>query len=356
MSRLSTASGMTGGATDSVDVVIVGAGPCGLAAAIALQGAGLAYVVLDQSCLVSAIVGYPVYMTFFSNAEKLAIGNVPFTIGGEKPTRREALAYYRNVVSHFALRVRQYEPVHAIARTGSEFAVRSRTQGGDERETRCRAVVIATGYFGTPNRLGVAGEELPHVTHDFREGHPAFQQPVVVVGGGNSAAETALDLHRAGARVTLIHAFPELDKGIKPWVAPDLANRIAEGSIAAHYAARVVRIEPDHVVVAKGEGGGGDGTRERVPAAQVYLMIGYTPAAGLLRDLHVAIDEGTGIPAHDPLTMETTVPGIFVAGVIASGYDANKIFIENGRIHGARIAAALGQRSLRIADHPRLSA
>ncbi|GAC1516304.1 MAG: YpdA family putative bacillithiol disulfide reductase [Gemmatimonadaceae bacterium] len=326
---------------ERVDVVVVGAGPCGLATAISLQQAGLSYVILDRSCVVSAIVGYPVYMTFFSNAEKLAIGNVPFTIGGEKPTRREALMYYRNVVEHFGLRVRQYEPVHGVERRGSGFAVHSRTQGGAERTTLCRAIVIATGYFGTPNRLGVAGEELPHVTHDFREGHPAFQQDVVVVGGGNSAAETVLDLYRAGARVTLIHAFPELDKGIKPWVAPDLANRIKEGSVAAHYGARLTRIEADHVTIEKGSG------VERVHATQVYLMIGYTPAAGLLRDLHVPIDEVTGVPAHDPQTMETTVPGVFVAGVLASGYDANKIFIENGRVHGERIVSALRATAVR---------
>jgi thioredoxin reductase (NADPH) len=340
----------------STDLAIVGAGPCGLAAAIAAGRAGLRAVVLERGCLVSGIASYPTYMTFFSTAERLAIGDVPFSVATEKPTRRDALAYYRTVTRHFGLDVRQYQTVEEIVRVGggtggaergaagtegrpARFVVRSRTRDGLMHETAAHAVVVATGYFGHPNRLGVPGEDLPHVTHLFREGHEAFEQPVVVVGGGNSAVDAALDLYRAGAQVTLVHFLPALDRNIKPWVLPDITNRIAEGSIAARFESRVTAIEPHEVVLATPCG------EERVPAEHVYPMLGYQPNAALLHQLGVDIDPATGIPAHDPATMETSVPGVFIAGVLASGYDANKTFIENGRHHGDLIAAALaGER------------
>ena len=328
-----------------VDVAVVGAGPCGLAAAIAAGKRGLSAVVFDRACLVSGVASYPTYMTFFSTAERLSIGGVPFVVATEKPTRRDALAYYRAVTTHFGLDVRQYEPVEEVVRLGGEassaserrprFVVRSRSRDGVLHETAAHAVVIATGYFGHPNRLGVPGEKLPHVTHLFHEGHEGFDQPVVVVGGGNSAVDAALDLYRSGALVTLVHFGPELDRNIKPWVLPDIQNRIAEGSIAARFEARVTAIEPREVVLATPRGD------ERVAAEHVYLMLGYQPNAGLLRQLEVPIDPATGIPAHDPTTMETALPGVFIAGVLASGYDANKTFIENGRDHGTLIAARL---------------
>jgi thioredoxin reductase (NADPH) len=326
-----------------VDVAIGGAGPCGLAAAIAAGERGLSAVVFDRSCLVSGGAGYPTYMTFFSTAERLAIGGVPFVVATEKPTRRDALAYYRAVTRHFGLVVRQYEPVEAVERSGdraagpARFVVRSRTRDGVKHETRAGAVVVATGYFGHPNRLGVPGETLPHVTHLFGEGHEGFDQPVVVVGGGNSAVDAALDLDRAGARVTLVHFGPALDRNIKPWVMPDIQGRINEGSIAARFDSRVAAIEPREVVLATPRG------EERVAADHVYLMLGYQPNAGLLEQLGVPIDRATGIPDHDPATMETALPGLFIAGVLASGYDANKTFIENGRDHGTLIAERLAR-------------
>jgi len=365
--------------TDAVvDVAVVGAGPCGLAAGIALKRAGLRATILDRSCVVSGIYGYPTFMTFFSTAERLSIGGVPFVVPTEKPTRRDALAYYRTLVRHFGLHVRQYEtververlratgspegrrsagsppdlslllagadavtdspPAGAATRLPSRFRLHSVTRAGERRVTEAGAVVVATGYFGHPNRLGVPGEDLPHVTHLFKEGHEAFDQPVVVVGGGNSAVDAALDLYRAGARVTLVHFGPSLDPNIKPWVRPDIENRIKEGSIAARFESRVCAIEPRDVVLATPQG------EARVPADHVYLMLGYQPNAALLHALAVPLDPTTGIPAHDPATMETAVPGVFIAGVLASGYDANKTFIENGRHHGDLIAAALAAR------------
>lgn len=322
-----------------LDLLIIGAGPCGIAAAISAQRAGLDAEIVEAHSVVSTITQYPTYVRFFSTAEKLSLGGVPFVVATEKPSRRDALAYYREIVRHFALRVRQYERVTSIDRDGETFRVTSSTRSGEKRVTAARAVVVATGYFGSPNYLRVPGEDLAHVSHVYREGHEAFDQDVVVVGGGNSAAEAALDLWRSGARVTLTHFGPTFDKRIKPWVQPDLENRVKEGNIAAKWNARVTRIEPDAVVVDTPDG------EERLPASFVYVMTGFAPNTDLLKQVGVPIDAVTGIPAHDPETLETTVPGVFIAGVVVAGFDANKVFIENGRYHGDRIVARLLGRS-----------
>jgi thioredoxin reductase (NADPH) len=323
------------GSDNELDLLIVGGGPCGLAAAISAQRAGLSVAVVEAEVIVSTIAHYPTYVRFFSTAEKLSLGDVPFVVATEKPSRRDALAYYRAVVRHFEIPVRQYERVTSINRAADGFLVRSRQRSDHERETRAKAVVVATGYFGSPNYLKVPGEELPHVAHVYREGHEAFDQDVVVVGGGNSAAEAALDLWRSGARVTLVHFGPTFDKRIKPWVLPDFANRMKEGSIATRWNSRVSRIEKDAVVMT------GESGEERLPAAFVYVMTGFAPQLDLLRQVKVPIDPQTGIPAHDPVTLETPVPGLFIAGVVVAGYDANKVFIENGRYHGDKIVARL---------------
>jgi thioredoxin reductase (NADPH) len=312
----------------------VGGGPCGLAAAISAQRAGLKPLVLEGNAICSTIASYPTYVRFFSTAEKLSLGDVPFVVAADKPTRRDGLAYYRSVVRHFDIPVRQYERVTRIAGTRGAFIAHSTTAAGN-RETTAPAVAIATGYFGSPNRLRVPGEDLPHVTHVYREGHEAFLQQVVVVGGGNSAAEAALDLWRSGASVTLVHFGPTFDKRIKPWVLPDFENRVKDGSIAVRWNSRVTRIEPDAVSVMTDE------RIERLDATRVYVMTGFAPDLELLRQLRVPIDEHTGIPSHDPATLETSVPGVFIAGVVVAGFDANKVFIENGRYHGDKIVACL---------------
>lgn len=329
-----------------LDLLIIGAGPCGLAAAISAQRAGLSAEVVEAHSVVSTITHYPTYVRFFSTAEKLSLGGIPFVVATEKPSRRDALAYYREVVRHFGLIVRQYERVTSIEREGDTFRVLSTTRSGEKKVTMAKAVVIATGYFGSPNYLRVPGEELPHVAHVYREGHEAFDQDAVVIGGGNSAAEAALDLWRSGARVTLTHFGPTFDKRIKPWVQPDFENRVKEGNIAAKWNARVTRIEADAVFVDTPEG------EQRLPASFVYVMTGFAPNTELLKKLDVPIDPVTGIPSHDPETLETSVPGVFIAGVVVAGFDANKIFIENGRYHGDKIVARLLGRAAPVEPQP----
>ncbi len=331
--------------SDAVDLLVVGAGPCGLACAVSAMRAGMKALVLEGHVVASTILHYPTYVHFFSTAEKLGIGGLPFIIADAKPTRREGLAYYRSAVRHFGITVRQYERVTSIEGKRGHFTVRSLTRSGRECLTSAKAVVVATGYFGSPNRLGVPGEELPHVSHVFTEGHVAFQEDVVVVGGGNSAAEAALELYRAGGRVTLTHFGPTFDKKIKPWILPDLENRVKEGAIAVRWHSRVRSIDTEHVTIVTEEPGGAR-REERLPAQLVFVMTGFAPNTDLLREAGVPIDSATGIPAHDPETLETSVPGLFIAGVVTAGYDANKVFIENGRYHGDRIVAALlGQQA-----------
>jgi bacillithiol disulfide reductase len=331
-----------------LDLLIVGGGPCGLAAAISAQRAGLQALVVEGASVVSTIAHYPTYVRFFSTAEKLSLGDMPFVIATEKPTRRDGLAYYRAVVKHFAIPLRQYERVTSIERNGAGFVVHSDSRAHGAQRTEARAVVVATGYFGSPNYLRVPGEDLPHVTHVYREGHEAFDQDVVVIGGGNSAAEAALDLWRSGARVTLVHFGPTFDKKIKPWVLPDFVNREKEGSIAARWESRVSRIERGSLIITSPRG------EERLAADLVYVMTGFAPNMDLLREIGVPIDPATGIPSHDPDTLETSVPNVFIAGVVVAGFDANKVFIENGRYHGDKIIARLLGR--RAPSEPKLSA
>jgi thioredoxin reductase (NADPH) len=332
-----------------IDILVVGAGPCGLAVAIAARERGLNCVLFDRGAVTQAMMEHPTYTTYFSGPEKLEIGGIPFTTAGDKPTRREALRYYRRVTAYFDLDVRQYEEVVEVERSGSEFLVRTRARGG-ARGYRALNVVIATGYFDTPRRLDVPGQDLEKVSYYFREPYPYFDQDLIVVGGGNSAADAALTCWREGARVTIVHLFDELDRGVKPWVKPDIENRIAEGSIPALWRHRLVEIRADEVEVESLD------SRERSTLRNdwVLAMIGYVPDAGFLHRLGVTIDPVTGIPAFDPDTMCTEVEGLYIAGVLAAGYDANKIFIENGKLHGPLIAADVARRVFGAVPEPEL--
>jgi thioredoxin reductase (NADPH) len=328
-----------------LDLAVIGAGPCGLAVGVAAKRARLTCSLFDKGPVAASLMRYPLYMTFFSTPDKLEIG-VPFVTAGDKPTRREALTYYRKVAEHFELDVRQYHTVRRVTRTADELELVAEHPGAAEPETiRCRQVVFATGYFESPNLLGVPGENLPHVSHFFGEAHPYWQQRVVVVGGGNSAVEAALELCRVGARVTVVHFLGEFDRGVKPWVLPDITNRVKEGRVAVRWCSRVVEIARSHVVVRRDP----DGERETLPADFVLALTGYAADLSLLRSVGVTVDEASGVPRHAPDTLETNIPGVYVAGVLASGFDANKIFIENGREHGGRICAHIKSKPPRVA-------
>jgi thioredoxin reductase (NADPH) len=326
--------------SDQTAIVVIGAGPCGLAVGAAARAAGLSCVLLDKGPVVSSIERYPIDMTFFSTADHLEIRGVPFITNSDKPTRSQALNYYRRIVEYFDLDVRQYEEVVRVERQGGEFEVHTRRPAGSERSVRTASLVVATGYFDTPNLLDVEGEELPKVTHYFREPHRYFDQDVLVVGGGNSAVETALATWRAGARVTMVHLFDDFDPGVKPWVLPDIRNRVSSGEIQAAWGSRVVAIEPDRVRICLVSGG----AERWISNDFVLAMTGFRPDPRFLEALGAKIDSTTGIPVHDPETMETSVPGLFIAGVLAAGFDANRIFIQNGREHGDLIVDSLRMR------------
>ena len=325
--------------SDTLDLAVVGAGPCGIAVGVAAAERQLRAVLFDRSCVTSSLVEYPYYMTFFSTAEKLEVGDVPFTIPDPKPTRREALAYYRRVVRQYALDVRQYQEVVDVTGAEGDFEVRTRRRTGEEEVFRARAVAIATGCFAGPNQLGVPGEALPKVLHHYHEPYPFFDQDVLVVGAGNSAVEAALELYRNNVRVTLVHFLDQIDPGVKPWVLPDIKNRVEKNEIPVFWKHRVVRIEPSSVVL-RGEEGG----EVELANDWVLALTGWHSDPRLLRALGVGVDEVSGIPTYDPRTMETDAPGVYVAGVVAAGHDANKIFIENGREHGRLIVESLRAR------------
>ena len=325
-----------------VDVLIVGAGPAGLATAIALKREGLSALVLDKGGLVEGIFRFPRNMVFFTTPELLEIGGLPFVTPFEKPTRVEALRYYRRVADTFGLAIAFDERVVGVRREpaggGAEFVLEIAAPGGGSRTRRARFLVVATGYYDQPNLLGVPGEDLPHVSHYYSEPHPFYRRHVVVVGGKNSAAEAALDLYRAGALVTLVHREAALGDSIKYWVKPDIENRIAEGAIPARFNTVVQQITRESVRVS-----GPDGDDE-LPAAGVFLLTGYHPDWALLEGAGVIIDPAGPVARYDPETMETDVPGLYLAGGVVSGRTSPPVFIENGRLHGQRIARAIRKR------------
>ncbi|HEX5069141.1 MAG TPA: YpdA family putative bacillithiol disulfide reductase [Vicinamibacterales bacterium] len=342
MSALNTSPAEDG----QFDVVIIGAGPAGLAAAIAARERGFRYVVIEKGALVNSLQHYPTNMVFFTTPELMEIGDLPFVSPHEKPTRQESLRYYRRVADRFALSIALGEAVVGLRReTGGSFVTTSRPPHAQAAvERRSRFVIIATGAYDVANRMGVAGEDLPHVSHYYGEAHTHYRKHVAIVGGKNSAAEAALESHRAGAAsVTLIHRHGALGESIKYWVKPDIENRIKEGSVRALFNSRVVEITPADVAV---EGPGG---RSRVPADWVLLMTGYRSDPVLLKQVGARLDAETGAPVHDETTFETTVPGLFVIGAVVAGSQSGRIFIENGRFHGRVAVEEIARRAGRIA-------
>ncbi|MGA9883632.1 MAG: YpdA family putative bacillithiol disulfide reductase [Candidatus Acidiferrales bacterium] len=320
------------------DVTCIGAGPTGLACAIEAKRAGMQPMVIDKGCLCNSLFYYPVNMNFFTTAERMEIGDLPMTTSGDKPTRPEALKYYRRAVDHYGIETRLYEKVTRIERGethGGEFRVHADGAGGEKHEYHSSKIIIATGYYDLPNYMGIPGEELPNVSHYFTDPHPYWNQDVVVIGARNSAAETALDLFRAGARVTLVHRGSEMGKTLKYWVKPDIENRIRAGEIRALFSTRVTKIEPHRVWVHNSH------HEEAIPAVQVFAMTGYHPDFSFLEGQGIRLDPVTRRPECNPDTLETNIRGIYVAGVVVGGKQTSDIFIENGRFHGRQIVAAM---------------
>jgi thioredoxin reductase (NADPH) len=325
-----------------LDVVIVGAGPTGLATAIECQKAGLSLVAIEKGCLVNSLSHYPTEMIFFTTPELLEIGDIPMTSLRDKPNRVEALKYYRRVAEHFKLPVRLYERVEKIEGGDGDFRVHSETQHGERRLTIGRKLVLASGYYDLPNPLNVPGEDLAKVQHYYREAHPFFNSDVLIIGGKNSAAIAALDLYRHGARVTLVHRGAALHRNIKYWIMPDIENRIKSGEIRAYFNTTVQEIQEDRVLISAPSGP--TKKEEWLKNDFVLALVGYHPDFDLQRSVGIHIDDASGRPECNPETLETNAPGVYLAGVLVAGTHTNEIFIENGRFHGRQIAADIARK------------
>jgi len=318
-----------------VDVAIIGGGPSGLATGIECTKKGLSHAVVEKGSLVDALRRFPINMVFFTTPDLLEIGELPLVCAREKPTRLEALKYYRRAAEYYRLSMKLYERVDSVRRVNGGFELRSTFQrgqiGAPDRLTAGK-LVVATGYYDNPNLLGIPGEDLPKVSHYYTEAHSYYGLEVAVIGGANSAAETALDLYRSGVNVRLIHRDRELSTHIKYWVRPDISNRIARGEVEAHFETEVKEILADKLILEKK-----GGERFEIPNDAVLALIGYRPDYTFLESMGIEIDPESGKPHTDPETCETNVPGIYLAGGIVAGRQTNKIFIENGRFHGQKI-------------------
>jgi len=326
------------GEQTAFDVVVIGAGPTGLACGIDAKRAGFTVTNIDKGCLVNSLYNYPSNMTFFTTPELLEIGDIPFSSPNQKPTRQEALEYYRKVTEHYQLDVRQYEQLRKIEGSDNDFVVHTTDLHGRNRTYRARKLILATGYYDRPNLMNVPGEDLPKVLHYYREPHPFFGLDVLIVGGKNSAAIAALELWRHGARVTMVHRHEGIGSSVKYWIKPDIENRIKNGDITAYYNSTVQEIAADHIILQTPEG------EISIKNDFVFALTGYHPDYDFLRAMGIELSSEQRRPVCDPITLESNVPGVYVAGVIVAGSRTNEIFIENGRFHGQAIAADLKQK------------
>ena len=322
------------------DAVVIGAGPTGLACGIELQRRGVCAMILDKGCVVNSLYNYPTHMTFFTTPELLEIGDIPMTSMYEKPTRTEALKYYRRVAEHYKLDIHQYERVHAIDGADGAFTIPTTDRHDVNHCYRAKKIVIATGYYDVPNLLNVPGEDLPKVIHYYKEAHPYYNHDVLVVGAKNSAAIAALELYWTGARVTLIHRGSAIHPHVKYWIKPNIENRIKNGEIKAYFNSRVTEILSAAVRIQTPEG------EIRLQNDFVFAMTGYSPDLRFLNANGIVLEKETRKPRTDSLTLESDRKGVYLAGVIVAGMHTNEIFIENGRFHGRQIADAVaGQLS-----------
>jgi thioredoxin reductase (NADPH) len=321
-----------------LDVIIMGGGPTGLACAIEVQRAGLSYLVLEKGCVVNSLYHYPTQMVFFTTPELLEIGDLPFVCEREKPNRIEALKYYRRVADTYHLRVHQYEKVVGVTGRDGGFSVQTELAStGESRQYQARKLIVAIGYYDQPNRIGIPGEDLPKVSHYYKDAHPYYARDVAVIGAGNSAALAALDLVRHGARVTLIHRGSQVKRTIKYWILPDIENRIASREVTAYFEHIVTAITPTTIRL---RNLATDEERE-LPNEFVFALTGYHTDNDFLQSLGIEIDPETLKPAFDPDTLESNARGVYLAGVVIAGKETGKIFIENGRFHGGQVARAI---------------
>jgi len=314
----------------SFDVIVVGAGPTGLACGIELKQRGLNTVLIEKGCVVNSLYNYPTHMVFFTTPELLEIGGLPMTSLNEKPGRTEALKYYRRVAEYYGLKIQQYERVLSIAGDNGAFHVTT-----SKAEYRARKIVLATGYYDIPNLLNVPGEDLDKVIHYYKEPHPYYDHDVLVVGAKNSAAIAALELHWTGARVTMLHRGSKISDRVKYWIKPNIENRIKSGEITAYFNSRLVEIHQHSIEIKTPDG------RKTLKNDFVFAMTGYRPDLEFLESLGIRLEPESQKPRTNPETLESDRPGIFLAGVIVAGMHTNEIFIENGRFHGRQIAEAI---------------
>jgi thioredoxin reductase (NADPH) len=324
--------------TEIFDLLVVGAGPTGLACAIEAQKAGFRVVLVDKGCVCNSLFNYPAHMTFFTTPELLEIGDIPFPSPNPKPTRNEALQYYRLVAAHYKLDIRQYHLVERITGCDGAFTVDIVDRFGRLSALQSRKLVLSTGYYDLPNYMGIPGEELSKVHHYYVDPHPYFEMDVVVIGGKNSAAIVALELWRSGARVTLVYRGPGIQPHVKYWIKPDIENRIKNGEIKAYFQSNVVEVTPDTVLVETPQG------CITLKNDFVFAMTGYHLDFGFLETIGIRFEGPDRLPVCDPETLESNVPGVYLAGVIVAGSRTNEIFIENGRFHGHQIARALAAK------------
>jgi len=320
------------------DAAIIGAGPTGLACAIEIEKKGLKAIVIEKGCLVNSLYNYPTNLTFFTTPELLEIGGLPMTSVREKPNRTEALKYYRRVAMHYKLDVRQYELVDNVEGSDGDFTIKTTLRTGEPHEHRAKKVIVSTGYYDIPVKLGAPGEDLDKVLHYYQDPHPYYDCDIAVVGGKNSAAIYSLECYRAGARVTIIHRDDSMHKNVKYWIRPDINNRIKNNEIQAYFNSSVVEVRPTEIIINTPEG------EKTLPNDFVLAMTGYQPDTALLARIGVEFDPETRRPRSNETSLESDRLGLYLAGVVVAGMHTGEIFIENGRFHGGQIATDIAAK------------